>query len=131
MDMRRNKFLEYLLVQFAVIIAVMIIFKVIPDRQIAATVAGFLFVIMPVGLMAWEYKRAGFEETIWFVGVLQFWTVFALPILGIRLFNWGVPFEQLSFWRISGPALHQWSSKSYMVMMAVTAIRWFKLRKKG
>jgi hypothetical protein len=129
--MRRNKFLEYLLVQFAVIIAVMVIFKVIPDRQIAATVAGFLFVIMPVGLMVWEYQRSGFDETIWFVGVLQFWTVFALPILGIRLLNWGVPFEQLFFWGIPGPALHQWSSKSYMVMMVMTAIRWFQLRKKS
>ena len=109
----------------------MVIFRVIPDRQIAATVAGFLFVTMPVGLMFWEYKQAEVQETIWFVTMLQFWTIFALPILGLRLFNWGVPFENLSFLGLPGPALHYWSSKSYMVMMAVTAIRWWKLSRKG
>ena len=129
--MRRNRFLAYLLIQFVVIVAVMVIFRVIPDRQIAATVAGFLFVTMPVGLMFWEYKQAEVQETIWFVTMLQFWTIFALPILGLRLFNWGVPFENLSFLGLPGPALHYWSSKSYMVMMAVTAIRWWKLSRKG
>ena len=129
--MRRNRFLAYLLIQFVVIVAVMVIFRVIPDRQIAATVAGFLFVTMPVGLMFWEYKQSEVQETIWFVTMLQFWTIFALPILGLRLFNWGVPFENLSFLGLPGPALHYWSSKSYMVMMAVTAIRWWKLSRKG
>ncbi|MFM6930526.1 MAG: hypothetical protein ACKOX6_18835 [Bdellovibrio sp.] len=129
--MRRNRFLGYLLVQFVVIVAVMVIFRTIEERQIAATVAGCLFVVMPVGLMFWEYKRARVDETIWFVTVLQFWTVFALPILGMRLLNWGVPFESLSFLGMSGPALHYWSSKSYMVMMAVTAIRWWKLSRKS
>ncbi|MGE5087026.1 MAG: hypothetical protein ACM3MG_12045 [Bacillota bacterium] len=129
--MRRNRFLGYLIAQLLVIIAVMVIFRAIEDKQIAATVAGCLFVMMPVGLMSWEYKRAGFDETIWFVSILQFWTVFALPILGMRLLNWGVPFEKLSFLGLPGPALHYWSSKSYMVMMVVTAIRWWKLSRKG
>ena len=129
--MRRNRFFGYLLVQFVVIVAVMVIFRTIEERQIAATVAGFLFVTMPVGLMCWEYKHAEFQETIWFVTVLQFWTIFALPILGLRLLNWGVPFENLSFLGLPGPALHYWSSKSYMVMMVVTAIRGWKLLKRG
>ncbi|WP_413558306.1 hypothetical protein [Bdellovibrio sp. HCB209] len=125
--MRRNRFLEYLVVEVLVIAAVMVIFATISDKQIAATVAGVLFVTMPIGLMIWEHQRAQFREIIWFVTVLQFWVIFALPILGIRLMNWGVPFDQLYFWGLPGPLLHSWSSKSYMVMVAVTAIRWFKL----
>ncbi|WII71351.1 hypothetical protein QJS83_12845 [Bdellovibrio sp. 22V] len=128
--MRRNAFLGYLLAQFIVIVLVMAIFKVIPDRQIAATVAGVLFVVLPAVLMALEYKRAELTEFFWFVAVLQFWTLFALPILGIRLANWGVPFDQLSFIGIPGPILHQWSSKSYTIMMAFTAYVWWKLRRK-
>jgi uncharacterized membrane protein YjdF len=116
--------------QALVIVAVIAIFAMISDRQVAATVAGVLFVAMPLGLMAWEHQRAQFEEKTWFAGMLQFWVIFALPILGIRLTNWGVPFDQLSFWGIPGPLLHSWSSKSYMVMMAITAIRWWKLSKK-
>ncbi|WP_413292939.1 hypothetical protein ACLSU7_16190 [Bdellovibrio sp. HCB185ZH] len=129
--MRRNRFLEYIVIQVLVIVAVIAIFAVIPDKQIAATVAGVLFVAMPLGLMAWEYQRAGFMEKTWFAGVLQFWVIFAVPILGIRLMNWGVPFDQLAFWGIPGPLLHSWSSKSYIVMVVITAIRWFKLNKKA
>lgn len=128
--MRRNAFLGYLIAQVIVIFAVLVIFRVIPDRQTAATVAGVPFVLLPLVLMVLEYRRAELQEMFWFVAVLQFWTVFALPILGIRLMNWGVPFDQLSFVGIPGPVLHQFSSKSYLVMMAVTAWCWFKLARK-
>lgn len=117
--------------QVVVIGAVLVIFRVIPERQTAATVAGLLFVILPLILMVLEYRRAQLEEMIWFVTVLQFWTVFALPILGIRLLNWGVPFDQLSFVGIPGPVLHQFSSKSYMVMMLYTAWCWIKLARRA
>ncbi|WP_096000921.1 hypothetical protein [Bdellovibrio bacteriovorus] len=129
--MRRNAFLGYLMAQVVVIGAVLVIFRVIPERQTAATVAGVLFVLLPVILMVLEYRRAQLQEMIWFVAVLQFWTVFALPILGIRLLNWGVPFDQLSFVGIPGPVLHQFSSKSYMVMMIVTAWCWIKLARRA
>lgn len=124
--MRRNAFLGYLLAEVIVIVLVTMSFKFIPERQVAATVAGVLFVGLPLGMMIWEYRRAGLAQMAWFVAVLQFWTVFALPILGMRLANWGVPFEELSFLGIPGPVLHQWSSKSYMVMMAFTLWGWWR-----
>ncbi|MGE9746695.1 hypothetical protein [Bdellovibrio bacteriovorus] len=125
--MRRNAFLGYLIAELIVILAVMALFRGIPDRQIAATLAGVLFVALPVIMMVLEYRRAELSQFVWFVVVMQFWTLFALPILGIRLMNWGVPFEQLSFIGIPGPVLHQWSSKSYMLMMAATVWSWWKV----
>lgn len=125
--MRRNAFLIYLIVQVVVILLVTAIFKFIPDRQIAATIAGVLFVGIPDVLMLLEYRRAGFRHLIWFVAVFQFWVLFAIPILGLRIMNWGVPFEELSFLGIPGPVLHQWSSKSYMLMMAATVWEHWKL----
>ena len=118
--MRRKTFLQYFVVQVIVIFFVMALFKFIENRQIAATLAGLLFVLVPLALMIKEYMRAGTEENTWFLGILQFWVLFALPILGIRLLNWGVPFDQLSFIGIPGTVLHSWSSKSYTVMMLVT-----------
>ncbi|MEN0058820.1 MAG: hypothetical protein AAGB31_08300 [Bdellovibrio sp.] len=128
--MRPNAFLGYLVAEVVVIILVTLFFKFIPDRQIAATCAGFLFVGLPVGMMIWEYRRAQLQQQVWFVAVLQFWTVFALPILGMRLLNWRVPFEDLSFLGISGPVLHQWSSKSYMMMMFFTLWGWWKVARR-
>jgi len=120
LDMGQNRFSIYLMLQAVVIAAVMVIFKVIPDRKVAATVAGTLFVMLPLSLMIYEYATAKLTHKIWWVGVLQFWLVFALPILGLRIFNWEAEFQDLSFMGIPGPTLHQWSSKSYMVMMVVT-----------
>lgn len=126
--MRRNAFLGYLLIELIVIGLVMAIFKFIPDRQIAATIAGVLFVGVPVLMMGLEYHRRGLSHKLWFCAVLQFWLLFAIPILGMRLLNWGVAFDRLSFLGVAGVTLHQWSSKSYMVMVVFTWWESWKIR---
>ncbi len=129
--MRINPFTIYLVVQAIVIVAVVLIFKIIPDKAIAATVAGVLFVVTPAWQMWDQYGRSRFRNKLWYIGELQFWILFALPILGVRLLNWGVEFSELSVFGVPAPLLHQWSSKSYMVMMIATVWHWFKNRKKA
>jgi hypothetical protein len=132
--MGRKAFIGYLMSEFVVIFAVMGLFRFIEDKQIAATIAGTLFVLLPLIMMILEYRRAGFSEKLWFVGALQFWLLFAMPIFCLRIFNWGVPFENLSIFGVGGPLLHQWSSKSYLVMMLITwwyAHKYGKIKKAG
>lgn len=125
--MRRNRFSVYLILQAVVIALVMVIFKVIADKKVAATVAGVLFVGLPLALMIYENKRAAWSEKIWYLGTLQFWILFALPILGLRIFNWNMDFSELSVLGVPGPLLHQWSSKSYMVWMLITLFTSWKV----
>lgn len=127
--MRINNYLKYLYLQLFVIISVLLIFRFIPDRQVAATIAGLLFVALPLILIIQEYQTQKFKNLFWYAGVLQFWLFFALPILGIRLLNWGMPFDQLSFMGIPGPVLHQYSSKSYILMMVLTVFGWWQEKK--
>lgn len=129
LEMRLNAYLGYLFVQLITILFVMLFFKLIPDRQVAATAAGALFVGIPASMLLVEFKRSGYKNKIWMVVVLQFWLFFALPIMGLRVFNWGVPFEDLSFLGIPGVVMHQWSSKSYMLMMASTLWAYWKMLK--
>ena len=119
--MRQKRFLFYLLVQVLVIIAVTLLFKLNADIKIAAVEAGALFVVMPVVLMGFETLLTGFTRKLWLAGLLQFWLLFALPIIGLRLMNWDVDFKDLSFLGVPGPTLHFWSSKSYLLMMVATA----------
>lgn len=122
----RKRFLYYLVAQVLVILTVVVTFKIISPKEVAATVAGFLFILLPA-LMLWlEFKACRWFYRGFILGILQFWIIFALPILGIRLANWGVPFEELSFWGVSGPFLHEWSSKSYILMMLVTGFYAYK-----
>jgi hypothetical protein len=130
LDMGQNRFSIYLMLQAIVIAAVIVIFKVIPDRKIAATIAGVLFVTLPLGLMIYEWSKEKLAHRIWFAGVLQFWILFALPILGLRVFNWETDFSELSFLGVPGATMHAWSSKSYILMMIVTAFtRWYSGRR--
>jgi hypothetical protein len=118
--MRRKIFLAYLAVQALVIMVVVALFKLNADVKIASVQAGTLFVILPVFLGGWEYKKAGLVRKSFFFGLLQFWVLFALPILGLRLLNWETPFNELSLLGVPGTTLHQFANQSYMLMMAFT-----------
>lgn len=124
--MRQKRFLAYLAGQVAVITAVVFIFKLNSDVKIASVQAGTLFVLLPVVLGILEFRKAGFSRGSFYVGLLQFWIFFALPILGLRLLNWDVPFNELSFLGVPGTALHQYANHSYMVMVALTLWNFFR-----
>ncbi len=122
LEMRQKRFSFYMLSQALVIAAVVLLFKVIPDTKIASVCAGALFVFVPLVLMIIEWKLAGFTKKLWFVCVLQFWILFALPIFGLRIFNWDTSFADLSLFGVTGPQFHYWSNKSFMVMMAASVM---------
>ncbi|MBX3034439.1 MAG: hypothetical protein KF865_10995 [Bdellovibrionaceae bacterium] len=116
---------------------VVLLFRVIPDRIAAATTAGTLFVLVPLVFMVRRWRqplKSRSSNRLWWVGVLQFWILFALPILGMRLMFWGTPFEEFTFFGVSGPEWHRLSSRSYLLMTAAIALAgWLspKIRKAG
>lgn len=110
--------------QLLVIIAVIFIFRIIEVRQVAAVFAGALFVLTPIVLLFWEYQSSGLQEKIWYLGVLQFWVLFAVPIFCLRIVYWDKPFAEILFLGFSGDQMHAWSSKSYIVMMLMTLRSW-------
>ncbi|WP_413288662.1 hypothetical protein [Bdellovibrio sp. HCB337] len=126
--MRQKRFLAYLAIQAVVILAVVFIFKLNSDVKIASVQAGTLFVLLPMVLGGYEWKRFGLARKSFYVGLMQFWVFFALPILGLRLLNWDTTFNDLSFLGIPGPDLHKYANHSYMLMIALTL--WNYIRRK-
>lgn len=118
--MRQKRFLAYLALQAVVIVAVIFIFKLNVDVKLASVQAGTLFVLLPFTLGSYEWKSYGFVRKSFFVGLLQFWVFFALPILGLRLLNWDTAFSDLSFLGVPGPSLHRYANHSYLLMMALS-----------
>lgn len=118
--MRQKRFLLYFLIEILVIISVVFIFKLNSDTKMASVQAGVLFVLLPVFLGMMEWKKSGFSRKSFYIGLLQFWILFALPILGLRLLNWDTPFSELSVLGIQGTSLHQYANFSYLVVVAVT-----------
>lgn len=127
--MRRAKdYLIYLFVELAVIPAVILIFKLNEDRQVAALQAGLLFIIIPSGILLREMRK---KEKSWLLiaGQAQFLLLFALPIMGLRLFNWGVPFSELTLLGLSGQKIHSLSNGGYILMLVLTLAGWWRSRK--
>lgn len=127
--MRKNPYVIVIGIQGLVILMVMALFKIITDRQVAATGAGLLFVLMPLGVVFFLNRHKVPTGLLWYFFLVQFWGLFAVPIFLLRIMNWGVSFDQLSILGIPGPVLHQWSSKSYIMMMVGTCLqawRWGK-----
>lgn len=97
---------------------VMLTFRLIPDRKIAATVAGILFVLGPI-LMVRSHRRLPWRpgpDRLWWAAVAQFVLLFAIPILGLRLLFWETPFEELRFFGVPGPQWHRLANTSYLIM---------------
>lgn len=128
--MRLNKFTIVLIGQLLLVFVVMGVFRAIADRQIAATIAGLLFVASPCLWLSLLWREVSLKHWWFYLGFLQFWLLFALPIFLLRVLNWGTEFENLSILGFSGPFLHQWSSKSYMFMVLTTFLMSRVQRKK-
>ncbi len=126
--MRQKKFLVYVAIQALVLVCVAFIFKLNLEVKLASVEAGSLFVAIPLALGIVEWKQSGFFRMSFYIGLLQFWIFFALPILGLRLFNWDAPFSELSILGVPGTVLHQYANYSYILMMALTL--WNYLRRR-
>ena len=119
--------MAYLALQVLVIVSVVLLFKLITEVRLASTLAGILFVILLIALGGYEWKRHGFDRKSFYIGLLQFWVLFALPILGLRILNWETAFSELSILGVPGPLLHKYANHSYMIMMVLTL--WNYIRK--
>ena len=104
------------------------LFKVIPEKQVAAVIAGIGFLLWPTMFLVNEFKKSTLNRV--HAGLLLLFLVCsALPVFFLRVLNWGVDFNTLSFLGISGPVIHKFSNYFYLMMMASALYFWFQDRK--
>ncbi|MFN3697102.1 MAG: hypothetical protein ACK4VO_06625 [Pseudobdellovibrio sp.] len=105
------------------IVVVVLLFKVIPDKQLAGLIAGVGFCLIPTYLMLKilrQLKRESYKTVniIRVTAIVIFIISAALPVLGLRVFNWGIDFNSLELLGIvTGRQLHMWSNYAYLIMM--------------
>lgn len=104
------------------------LFAFISEKRVAAVIAGAGFIIIPILLIISEIKFGLGKKSIvtWTASV--FLLLSALPIFGLRIFNWESEFSQLTLMGISANFLHRASNILYLVM--IVAVCWNLFRKK-
>lgn len=122
-----------LLALIVTIPVVILCFRLIEDRRMAAVFAGTIFVTVP-GVLMFFRRRRPFPDRranqIWWSGVLFFWVLFAWPILGVRLMNWERPFSELRIFSLPAQQWHQLANSAFMMMMlAIGVAGWMATRR--
>lgn len=121
--MKNLKSLYILLgVELLTIPAVIIIFKLIADRKIAALVAACFFIIIPA-VALWKITDTSkiFTAAHW-----QFLVLFALPIFILRITHWSQEFDTIEFMGVAAASLHKYSNISFGVMLAGAALELYR-----
>lgn len=104
---------------------VITIFKLVPEKRMAALMAGFVFIGIPAFLMFRRFQQpfqVRLAHQLWWLGVGVFWAVFAIPMMALRLWHWTLPFEEISWLGLPGPVWHQLSNKAFMAMMVLAVV---------
>lgn len=108
------------------VIAVIFIFKIISDKQMAALLAGIGFLLLPSLFLYFEFKNE--KNKIHVAALLLFLFCSAIPIFLLRIFNWGVDFKSLNLLGIPAGALHL-SSNFLYILVIISAIYHMRMRK--
>ncbi|MBC7741397.1 MAG: hypothetical protein H7061_04315 [Bdellovibrionaceae bacterium] len=114
--MKLNRYRNELAIFLFWAVSVIIIFRSIEDKQIAAVIAGAGFVIWPLYFLFLEIRSIQ-KSRIHIIALSAFLILAALPIFILRLTHWGADFKSLSLLGIQATTLHQFSNVIYLVVM--------------
>ena len=119
--MFKNKkdLLIFLLLEILTVPTVIFIFKFVSPRNVAALLAGSVFVTLGAYILkiSWPYRKS---IILYAIGLHLFG--FALPMLLMRLINWSSDFEKIKIFGLAGPQFHRVSEIFFTVLIFCTLI---------
>lgn len=115
-------------IQFLILVlwipCVILLFKIIPEKRVAALFAGAGFLVLPILFLINEFRQkqqtGRFSKLHVFI-CGEFLLVSSLPIFLLRILNWDADFSQLSVMGIEANLLHRFSNTNYMLLLASAA----------
>ncbi|MBX9766004.1 MAG: hypothetical protein K2X47_01925 [Bdellovibrionales bacterium] len=116
-----------LLMLFINVILVIVLFRIIPEKKIAATVAGLTFIgtSLALAMLAHRGRPVGSvlpSRSLTFWVSLGFLVLVAIPMVAVRALNWSADFSDLTIWGLPGPVFHMWSSKLFVLQPLAVVI---------
>lgn len=122
--MKKLAYRVQLLILVLWIPCVMLLFKYIEEKRVAALFAGAGFLMWPILFLVQEAfsRRSGkvFSKMHSFI-CLEFLIFSSLPIFLMRVLNWSTDFNQLSIFGVSANFLHRFSNINYMLLLSSAA----------
>jgi uncharacterized membrane protein HdeD (DUF308 family) len=128
--LQRQRYRLYLLGHGLIVVAVILLFRLMAEKKIAAVIAGTLFLVGPWLVLYFELRARKFLRSFSSWGACIFLLFSALPIFSLRILNWNEPFENLNLLGIPAEQLHKISNAIFLLMLAGFVVDSFLLNRK-
>ncbi len=124
----RRRFLLYFLAEIGSAVLAVVLFRLISNRFVAGSVAGFAFILL--GLFIFGFGLVDHRLRVsWSFRIACLHLFFvSIPMLSVRLSNFGVAFGDLAVWGIPGPSFHKVSEGVYLALVVGTLIDAYRAR---
>lgn len=127
----RGRYRNYLSMMAIVVMLVLILFRTLDSRAVAATVAGLLFLSSTLVVLLWEMKQPQFWKSFSFAGSVIFLISSVVPILWMRFANWGVSFSEITFLGLPAQSWHKTSNYIFLLFVILIYVDHVRMKKKS
>jgi hypothetical protein len=128
-----KKLLYRLVAEIVVIVVVIGLFQIIPNRLIAGVIAGSIFIGLGFYVVYPGIRDSVFRRTLSFWAAWAHLLLSAFPLFLTRLFHAGSSFEDVRVMGLPGPVFHKVSTTIYMIMLIATLadVVWFAMKNRS
>lgn len=123
-----NRYLIYTLYFLVTIPAVILLFKFIEPKQLASLFAASMFITCSM-LPIWGELKNKTKTSFVFISSIGFLFLFSLPMIIVRVANYGTDFSQLHVGPLSGPEFHKYSNYGFMILLASAVIDFILIKR--
>lgn len=118
----RKKYISYLTLEILTTVFVILLFRFIENRNIAAVIAGSTFIAIGAYIV-WDLckTRLHFKSFSFYAATIHLFLT-AIPLLASRLMNWSVPHSELLILGMPAPSFHKLAEKVFTVLILCTLI---------
>lgn len=109
-----------LTIQAVTVPFVILVFRLIEYRVLAASLAGGWFCLSGLLMMYLSSKWQPKFRSLAFIVTSFFTLIVAFPMLVIRSLNWELPMSGIRIWGIPGDTFHHFSNIAFLAMVAAT-----------
>lgn len=120
----------FIVLQILTVPLVVLIFRTIEPRPLAASLAGLWFCGLSSFLVIRSFRRSSGHLRALFAVSAFFALGIAYPMLVVRAWNWAVPFDQVWIWGVPGPVVHRLSNGIFLLLFGLTVWSRWRLRMK-
>jgi hypothetical protein len=123
--LKAKDYLIFMALEIVTIPVVILLFKTVEPKKVAAVIAGSVFVAL--GFFIYNKSFKARRSVTLYMSFLHLF-FFSMPMLVNRLIFWDSGFDQITFFGFSGPQFHKISEAFFVLLFAASLIDFARVK---